>query len=348
MKAQVLQYVRCCQTCQQAKPDRAASPGLLLPLPIPAQRWDLISMDFVDGLPQSSRFNCLLVIVDKRTKFAHFLPLAHPYTAASVAKLYMNQIYKIHGLPGAIVSDRDPVFTSHFWQELFRAAGTQLRLSTANHPQTDGQTERVNQCVETFLRCFTQACPRRWSFWRPLAQFWYNNAHHSAIGMTPFRAMFGYEPRHWGISANSTCSVPALQAWLDEKETVQALLQQHLNRAQQIMKHQADKKRSFRTFTVGESVFLRLQPYIQSSVAPRANHKLSYKYYGPFTIIDKINDVAYKLQLPPQATVHPVFHVSLLRRALLPALGQRISRRRHRKDRGYFPRPRRHGEVTVA
>uniref|UniRef100_A0A452ZYI2 Integrase catalytic domain-containing protein n=1 Tax=Aegilops tauschii subsp. strangulata TaxID=200361 RepID=A0A452ZYI2_AEGTS len=160
MKAHILQYVRCCTVCQQAKPDRAASPGLLMPLPIPKQPWDMISMDFVDGLPQSSKFNCLLVIVDKRPKFAYFLPLAHPYTAASVAQLYLHQVYKIHGLPGSIVSDRDPVFTSHFWQELFRGAGTELRLSIANHPQTDGQTERVNQCVETFLRCFTQACPR--------------------------------------------------------------------------------------------------------------------------------------------------------------------------------------------
>uniref|UniRef100_A0A8R7VFL3 Integrase catalytic domain-containing protein n=1 Tax=Triticum urartu TaxID=4572 RepID=A0A8R7VFL3_TRIUA len=205
----------------------------------------MISMDFMDGLPQSSKFNCLLVLVNKRTKFAYFLPLAHPYTAALAAQLYMNQIYRTHGLPKAIVSDRDPVFTSHFWQELFCGAGTELRLSTANHSQTDGQTEHVNQCVDTFLSCFTQACPRRWSFWIPLAQFWYTNAHHSAIRLTPFKALFGYEPAQLGISADSVCSVPALQSWLDERATVQDLLQQHLNRARQLMKDQADKKRSF-------------------------------------------------------------------------------------------------------
>uniref|UniRef100_A0A453T401 Integrase catalytic domain-containing protein n=1 Tax=Aegilops tauschii subsp. strangulata TaxID=200361 RepID=A0A453T401_AEGTS len=309
---------RCCPICQQAKPDRAASPGLLQPLPVPSQPWEMISMDFVDGLPQSSKFNCMLVIVDKRTMFAYFLPLAHPYTTISVAQLYLHQVYKIHGLPATILSDRDPVFTSHSWQQLFKGAGTELRLSMTNHPQTDGQTERVNQCVETFLCCFTQACPRRRSFWIALAQFWYNNAHHSAIGMTLFKAMFGFEPRHWGITAKGTCSVPALQSWLYERATVQALLQQHLNRVQQLMKDQADKKRSFRTFEVGDTVYLMLQPYIQSSVASRANQKLAYKFYGPFPIIDKINEVAYKLQLPPQATVHPVFHVSLPRQALLP------------------------------
>ena len=143
----------------------------------------------------------------------------------------------------------------------------------------------------------------------------------------PFRYWHGtvqsyvrYEPRHWGITADNTCLVPALQSWLDERATVQSLLQQHLNRAQQVMKEQADKKRSFRVFEVGDKVYLKLQPYIQSSVAPRANHKLQYKFYGPFPIIAKINEVAYKLQLPPHAMVHPVFHVSLLRRALGPGM----------------------------
>ena len=91
-------------------------------------------MDFIDGLPQSGKHNCIWVIVDKRTKFAHFLPLAHPYTAAKVALLYMNSVYRIHGFPASIVPDRGPVFTSHFWQELLKYAGTQLRLSTTNHP----------------------------------------------------------------------------------------------------------------------------------------------------------------------------------------------------------------------
>lgn len=153
-----------------------------------------------------------------------------------------------------------------------------------------------------------------------MAQFWYNNAHHSAIGMTPFKAMFGYEPRHWGITADTSCSVPALHSWLEERDTIQELLQHHLNRARQLMKVQADKKRSVRSFEVGDQVYLKLQPYIQTSAAPRANHKLSYKFYGPFPIIAKINEAAYKLQLPQHATIHPVFHVSLLRRALVPGM----------------------------
>lgn len=157
----------------------------------------------------------------------------------------MHSINKLHGFPKAIVSDHDPVFTSHFWQELFKYADTELRLSTANHPQTDGQTERVNQCVETYLRCFTHACPRRWSFWLPLAQFWYNSSHHSAISMTPFKALFGHEPKHWGITATSTYTVPSLQTWLEERAVMQDLLQQHLHRVKNYMKTHADKKHTF-------------------------------------------------------------------------------------------------------
>lgn len=176
MKTHIEQYVRCCQICQQAKTERVASPGLLQPLPVPQASWDMITMDFIDGLPQSGQHNCIWVLVDGMTKFAHFLLRAHPYTASRVALLFMQRIYPIHGFPHAIVSDRDPVFTSHCWQELFCYADTELRLSTANHPQTDGQSERVNQCLKTFLRCFTHACPKRWSHWLPLAQFWYNSS----------------------------------------------------------------------------------------------------------------------------------------------------------------------------
>ena len=115
-------------------------------------------------------------------------------------------------------------------------------MSTTNHLHTDGQTERVNQCIETYLRCFVQACPKWWSFWVPLAQFWYNSSHHSAIGMTPFKAMFGREPRHWGIEVASACKVPALKHWLEERKTMQMVLKQHLHRARHIMKIQADNK----------------------------------------------------------------------------------------------------------
>lgn len=115
-----------------------------------------------------------MVVVDKLSKYAHFLALSHPFIAADVAHLYMEGVFKLHGLPLAIVSDRDKIFTSYFWEQLFQSVGTKLHMSTAYHPQTDGQTERVNQCLETYLRYFTHSCPSKWSTWLYLAEYWYN------------------------------------------------------------------------------------------------------------------------------------------------------------------------------
>jgi hypothetical protein len=140
-----------CQVCQQAKPERVKYPGLLQPLPIPDGAWKVVSLDFVEGLPQSRNMNAVLVVVDKFSKYSHFIPLAHPFTALSIAQLYMSQVYKLHGMPLALISDIDRIFTSELWQCLFKLAGVDLKLSSAYHPQTDGQTERVNQCMETFL-----------------------------------------------------------------------------------------------------------------------------------------------------------------------------------------------------
>lgn len=162
MRSDILTYVQSCQVCSQAKPDRARYPGLLQPLPVPRASWEIISLDFMEGLPTSNSVNAVMVVVDKYSKFAHFVPLRHPFIAVSVAQLFFDHIYRLHGLPVSIISDRDRIFTSKFWQQLFRLAGVTLRISSAYHPQTDGQTERVNQCMETFLRCFVHSCPRRW------------------------------------------------------------------------------------------------------------------------------------------------------------------------------------------
>lgn len=172
MKQHVRQYVQGCAVCQQAKPERVKYPGLLEPIPLPEGAWQVVTMDFIDGLPQSGKANCILVVVDKFTRYAHFLPLQHPFTAARVARAYLDNVYKLHGLSKGIISDRDPVFTSKFWRELFASIGTELKMSTPYHPQTDGQSERVNQCLEIYLRCFIHACPNHWSQFLSLAEFW--------------------------------------------------------------------------------------------------------------------------------------------------------------------------------
>lgn len=129
---------------------------------MPSTAWSFISLDLVEELPKLGSANVILVVIDKFSKFGHFIPLKHPFTAATVAKLFLNNVYRLHGLPHTIVSDRDWIFTSQFWKTLFTLAGVDLRLSSAYHPQTDGQTERLNQCLETYCGAFVHACPTKW------------------------------------------------------------------------------------------------------------------------------------------------------------------------------------------
>lgn len=135
------------------------------------------------------------MVVDLFTKYGHFIPLCHPFTALMVAKAFLEHVYHHHGLPTSIVSDRDRIFTSNFLSELFKLSGVQLCRNTAYHPQSDGQTKRLNQCLETYLRCFVHACPAKWSQWLATTEFWYNTCLHSAIGRSPFEALYGYYPR---------------------------------------------------------------------------------------------------------------------------------------------------------
>lgn len=155
LRKDLAEFVKQCDVYQRNKHEHVLSPGLLQPIPIPNQAWEVITMDFVEGLPKSNGKDTILVTVDKFTKGCHLMALSHPYTASQVAQLVLDHVIKLHGTPKAIISDRDKIFISSFWKELFKAMGTQIKLSSAYHPQTDGQSERVNQCIEMYLRCMT-------------------------------------------------------------------------------------------------------------------------------------------------------------------------------------------------
>jgi len=125
------------------------------------------------------------------SKYAHFWALQHPFTTSMVAQIFMDHVFKLHGMPHSIVFDHDPTFTSIFWQELFKLQGTQLHLSTTYHPQTDGQTEVVNKCLEKYLRCFSSEKKNQWAQWLPLVEWWYNTSYHTTTRMNPFDAVYG-------------------------------------------------------------------------------------------------------------------------------------------------------------
>jgi hypothetical protein len=194
LKQDVEHFVHQCEICQKAKHNTQHPAGLLQPLPIPQGAWQEVTMDFVEGLPTSEHFNAIVVVLDRLTKYAHFIPVKHPYNAQGIAKLFLDNVVKLHGLPCSIVTDRDPIFLSTFWKELFKLYDVKLALTTAYHPQTDGQTKRVNQCLEMYLRSAIHDSPKQWKSWLPLAELWYNSSYHSSLGCSPFKALYAYEP----------------------------------------------------------------------------------------------------------------------------------------------------------
>jgi hypothetical protein len=179
-------------TCQQNKSEQTHPARLLQPLPIPEQKWESISMDFIIGLPHVQGKDCIFVVVDRLTKFAHFFAIPSDYKAIQVAELFFREIFRLHGKPKQIVSDRDGRFISAFWQELFRLTGTELATSTSYHPQTDGQTEIVNKWVEGYLRNYVGGQQRTWVRWLHMGEHCYNMTYHMSIRMSPFRALYSF------------------------------------------------------------------------------------------------------------------------------------------------------------
>jgi hypothetical protein len=288
----------------------------LQPLPIPNAIWEDLSLDFITGLPKSKGYDAVLVVVDRLSKYGHFILLKHPYTAKTVAEIFVREVVRLHGTPHSIISDRDPIFVSHFWKELFKLQGTKLQMSSAYHPETDGQTEVLNRCLESYLRCFASEQPKSWSHWIPWAEYWYNTTYHISIGKTPFEVVYGRQaPSLLRFLSNET-KVQAVALELSDRDEALSQLKAHLLRAQQQMKKYADKSRRDVNFDIGEWVFLKLRPHRQHSVIRRINQKLAARFYGPFRIVEKIGEVAYKLLLPDSSKIHPVFHVSLLKKAV--------------------------------
>lgn len=314
----VRRVIRGCDVCMRAKHENVGSPGLLQPLPIPNTIFTDISMDFIGGLPKAKGKDTIFVVVDRLTKNSHFITLSHPFTARDVAQAFLDNVYKLHGCPSTIVSDRDPVFLSAFWKEFMALQGVTVNLSTAYHPQTDGQTEVVNRCLEGYLRCMVMERPHTWVKWISLAEWRYNTTFHTSIRMSPFEALYGYPPPIYIPYIPKDAVVSDVDEFMQDKEVTIKLLKHSLLKAQSRMKQQADKHRTERELKVGTWAYLKLRPYMQNSVRLHKHSKLSPKYFGPFLVLEKVGKVAYKLDLPNEVQIHPVFHVSLLKQAPEP------------------------------
>jgi hypothetical protein len=273
MSKDIRLFVSHCLICQQAKSATTALAGLLQPLPIPSQIWEDVSMDFITDLPPSNGFTVIMVVVDRLSKYSHFVPLKSDFTSAKVAEAFLHHVVKLHGFPKSLVSDRDKVFTSSFWKQLFKLSGTTLAMSSAYHAQSDGQTEAVNRCLEMYLRCFSGQTPQKWAKLLDWAEFWYNSSFQCSIAMTPFKAVYGRDPPMLLKYDTAAKKLPSLQALMTERDHTIQLLKANLHRAQQVMKHYADAKRKFAELQVGDMVLVKLQLYKQHSLSLHHNRK---------------------------------------------------------------------------
>ncbi|KAM0052023.1 putative nucleotidyltransferase, Ribonuclease H [Helianthus debilis subsp. tardiflorus] len=320
MKKDVALYVSKCLTCLKVKAEHQRPSGLLVQPKIPVWKWENIAMDFITKLPRTSKgHDAIWVVVDRLTKSAHFLPIREDFSAEKLAKIYVDEIVSRHGVPLDIISDRDARFSSHFWKTMQSALGTQLNLSTAYHPQTDGQSERTIQTLEDMLRACVIDFGGNWDSHLPLIEFSYNNSYHASIKMAPFEALYGRKCRSpvcWDETGEAQLTGPEI---ILEATGKIKKIRDNLVTARSRQKSYADLKRKPVEFQVGDRVLLKVSPW-KGVVRFGKKGKLAPRYVGPFKIVERIGKVAYRLELPPElGNVHPTFHVSNLRKCLADA-----------------------------
>jgi reverse transcriptase-like protein/integrase-like protein/chromodomain-containing protein len=304
----IKEYCEACRTCGRAKSSRHLPYGPLMPLSVPDRPWASIGMDFLTDLPLSEGMTCILVVIDRFTKMAHFIPIAKIPDAEETAKLFLGHIVRLHGLPSEVISDRGTQFVSIFWKRLLDLLGIKQCLSSAYHPQSDGQSERSIQVLEQYLRCFTTYHQDNWMELLPLAEFTFNNTVNASTIMTPFFANSGQHPRFEIITPQNPM-VPTVEERLRIVREAQERLTMNIMKAVEDHKKFADRHRSESLqLKTGDLVWLDCR----NITTTRPCKKLDWKRLGPFPIRRQINQVSYELELPPSMRIHPVFHVSLL------------------------------------
>ncbi|KAI3762610.1 hypothetical protein L1987_53047 [Smallanthus sonchifolius] len=317
MKGEIAIYVGKCLTCSKVKAEHQKPSGLLQQPEIPQWKWEQISMDFITKLPRtSSGYDTIWVVINRLTKSAHFLPIKETDKTEKLAKLYIKEIVAKHGVPISIISDRDSRFVSRIWKSLQEAMGTRLDMSTAYHPQTDGQSKRTIQTLEDMLRACAIDFGGNWDTRLPLAEFSYNNSYHTSIKAAPFEALYGRKcrsPLCWAEVGDKHLTGPEI---IQETTDKIFKIKDRLKAARDRQKSYADNRRKPLEFQVGDRVMLKVSPW--KGVARFGNRgKLNPRYVGPFEILARVGPVAYKLKLPQElSNVHDTFHVSNLKKCL--------------------------------
>jgi len=309
MDERIIDFVRSCPECQKNKASRHQPYGLSSPLELPYAPWQSIAMDFITDLPLSEECDQLWVVIDRFTKMAHFLPLRREgKTTTDLAVIFAREVWRHHGLPTDIVSDRDSRFTSEVWKEFLRISGIRPRMSTAFHPQTDGQTERLNQTIEAYLRAFVGHEQDDWVSLLPMAEFAYNNSVTMGNGITPFYANYGFHPAATNPPTEGPLN-PASTVYAHWMKAVYEDSREGLKAAQERMRRYADPARKDPpAYQVGDLVMLNGR----NIKTRRPTRKLDHKNHGPFQIEKVVSPLAVRLTLPRKWKIHNVFHVSLL------------------------------------
>ena len=324
MSRYIGQYVSTCDLCIRTKPQRRAPTGELHPLPTPEVRWDTISVDFIVELPESAGYDSVMTVVDSVSKRAHFIPTNTTVSAEGSARLFLHHVWKLHGLPTKVVSDRGPQFVAEFTKELYRLLGIKVASTTAWHPQADGQTERVNQELDQYLRMFVNERQDNWYDLLPLAEFQHNNHIHASTQHSPFLLDTGRHPRMGFEPRQPPSRLESVNEFTERMRTTLEEAKAALVKAKEDMTRYYNHRRTPATvFQPGDKVYLDASD-IQTT---RPSRKLSHLRLGPFVVERRVNPNAYRLRLPrSMSRLHPVFNVIKLTPAVEdPIEGHRTS-----------------------
>ena len=312
MDRDIQHFCATCSVCQRIKSDHRKKPGLLQPLPVPNRPWEVVGMDYVTQLPDSNGYNAVLTFTDLYSKMVHLVPTTTDVTAEQTAKLFLHNVYRLHGLPRVFVSDRDSKFTSQFWRSFTSLVNTRLNMSTAYRPQTDGQAERTNQLMEQVLRAY---CYQRHDLWMEhldAAEFYINLHKNASTGFSPFEVVYGRQPDTPGTLPISEGEhvTKDLDLWR-EREAIHQLVKINLIEAKLFQQHYANKKLRDDKFAVGDRVAVDTEGI---KLAGQPSKAFRQRFAGPMTVQAVLNPQVYRLQLPSAyRRLHPVFHISKLR-----------------------------------